>query len=59
MGQGRGERAPGWWSHLDQDGKEEACTELLHAFGCHAAVVAVFSQLLQGIGLQVWQFPVA
>lgn len=54
-----GEGAPGWWPHLNQDGKEEAGAELLDALGRHAAVIAVVSLLLQGVGLHVWQLPVA
>lgn len=49
----------GQWTHLDQDSKEEAGAELLHTLGCHAAVVAVVSLLLQGMGLHFWLLPVA
>lgn len=53
------EGAPGLWPHLNQDGKEEASAELLDTLGSHAAVIAVVGLLLQGLGLQVRQLPVA
>lgn len=58
-GTGRERGGDGWWPHPDQNGEEEAGAELLHALGCHAAVIAVVGLLLQGIGLHVWKFPVA
>lgn len=50
---------PGWWPHPDQDSKEEASAELLHAFGRHAAVIAVVSLLLHRTGLHIWRCTVA
>ena len=58
-GAGRERGGDGWWSHPDQNGKEEAGAELLHALGRHAAVIAVVGLLLQGVRLHVWKLPVA
>lgn len=56
--EGRG-GTTGWRPHLDQDGKEQAGAQLLHTLGCHAAVIAVVSLLLQGLGLHILKLPVA
>lgn len=58
-GAGRERGGNSWWPHPDQNGEEEAGAELLHALGCHAAVIAVVRLLLQGVGLHVWKLPVA
>lgn len=54
-----GEGVSGGRPHLDQDGKKEAGAELMHALGCHAAIIAVVGLLLQDTGLHIWQLPVA